>query len=360
MSMIKANKHIEIVRSNGSGLSSMSQESCDAILAVLSKHYASVDITIVNNLSDFETVVQRRPNLVFLGMKFVPVNHALGLADPDKIWIADYLEARGIAYTGSDHAAHEFGVNKPLSKQRVLDAGLNTPKFYVARQAQPQSEGNIFLKFPLFIKPTSRGGGLGIDDDSVANNFEQLRSKVSSIAADLKSDSLVEEYLPGREFSVAILKDEHSAQFFVMPIELIAQPNKHGVRLLSAQIKSSNAECALEVTDEVIKARVNALAIKVFQALGARDYGRIDIRMDKAGTPHFIEANLMPNLFSGYGSFPKACVLNIGLDYEPMILSIVRLGLTRNMDMQGDEFAQNQLVAPAFETASETAKLSLS
>jgi len=360
MSMTKVNKHIEIVRSTGYGLSSMSQASCDAIFDVLCKHYTSVGITIVNDLSDFKAVINRRPDLVFLGMKFVPVDHALGLADPAKAWIADYLDKRGIAYTGSDRMAHEFGVNKPLSKQRVLDAGLNTSKFYVARQNHPQVRDDMPLAFPLFIKPTSRGGGAGIDDNSVANNFVEMESKILSIATRLKSDSLVEEYLPGREFSVGVLKDEYSGEFSVMPIELIAQPNKQGIRLLSAQIKSSNTERALEVTDEIIKTKVTALAINAFHALGARDYGRIDIRMDSAGTPHFLEANLMPNLFSGYGSFPKACVLNMGLDYESMVLRIAGLGLARSTDMIDEEFERNRLIVPALEPAFETVGLTAS
>ncbi|MEK7561901.1 MAG: hypothetical protein AAB541_03505 [Patescibacteria group bacterium] len=355
--MAKIHKHVEIVRSTKRGLSSMSRVSCDGIFTVLSKHYVSVGVTIVNNLSDFETVVERRPDLVFLGMKFVPVDHALGLQDSGKIWIADYLDEHGIAYTGSGQMAHELGVSKPLAKQRVLDAGLSTPKFYVVRQNQPQPEDNIPLEFPLFIKPTSRGGGLGIDDNSVATSLGQLRSKVNSIAADLQSDSLVEEYLPGREFSVAILKDEHSAEFSAMPIELIARPNKNGIRLLSEQVKSSNTERVLEVTDKIIKAKVTALAIDVFHALGARDYGRIDIRMDMAGTPKFLEANLMPNLISWYGSFPKACVLNNKLDFESMILSIVRLGLARNVDMWDDELEQKERVVPTLEAAFEAARL---
>jgi hypothetical protein len=56
--------------------------------------------------------------------------------------------------------------------------------------------------------------------------------------------------------------------------------------------------------------------------------------LDKTGTPQFLEANLIPSLISGYGSFPKACVLNIDLDYEPMILSIVRLALMRRLNLR--------------------------
>jgi D-alanine-D-alanine ligase len=191
---------------------------------------------------------------------------------------------------------------------------------------------NVPLDFPLFIKPTDRGGGLGVDSDSVVHGFDQLRTKVHSITTTFRSDALIEEYLPGREFSVAILKYKNSAGYLAMPIELVAPADKNGSRLLSGQVKSENVEQVLEVTDTIVRSKVITLALAVFDALGARDYGRIDIRLDNNGTPHFLEANLIPSLISGYGSFPKACLLNIGLDYEPMIMTIANLALARNVN----------------------------
>ena len=331
--MAKINKHIIIVRSSTSGLSSMSQESCDGIFAVLSKHYAKVGAKSIDNLADLKALVASKPDLVFLGMKFIPVNPLLGFQDPDKIWISRYLDEHGIAYTGSAHRAHELELNKPLAKQRVLEAGLKTSTFYVAKQNQLLSPEHISLAYPMFIKPTDRGGGLGVDGNSVVHNFEQLRSKVHSITAEIKSDSLIEEYLPGREISVAILKDEYSNEFLVMPIERIVPPDSRGIRMLSPEVKHADAGLSVAVMDKSVKAKVTALAINVFQALGARDYGRIDTRMDSAGVPHFLEANLIPSLIEGYGNFPKACVLNKGLEYEPMIMKIAQLGLLRSIEV---------------------------
>ena len=159
---------------------------------------------------------------------------------------------------------------------------------------------------------------------------------------------LIEEYLPGREFSVAVLKDDFSAGHLAMPIELIAPPDKNGSRILSGSVKSSNAEQALEVTDPVIKSKVTALALDAFYALGARDYGRIDIRLDKTGAPHFLEANLIPSLISGYGSFPKACILNIGLGYEAMIMRIARLGLARNTNVNEENLEPLTMNGPVY------------
>lgn len=327
---MKINKQIEIVSSTMPGLSSMGKESREAICAVLSRHFIRVRVTIVNNLTDLEALAARRPDLVFLGMKFIPENPLLGWQDPDKIWLAEYLDMHGILYTGSDQNAHELELNKPLAKQRVLDTGLKTSPFFVAQQNKPQNMYEISLTFPMFIKPTNRGGGLGIDSDSVVHNFEQLKNKINLITTKHQSDSLIEEYLSGREFSVAILKDEFSDRISVMPLELIAPADKNGVRILSSKVKSADTEQFIAVTDNVIRAKICLLAAKVFRALEARDYGRIDIRMDEFGNPFFLEANLIPSLVNGYGNFPKACMLNMSLGYEQMLLSIVRLAFARS------------------------------
>lgn len=335
--MNKINKHIEIVRSNKIWLSAMSQKSCDAILVVLSKHFTSVGVATVNDFADLEALAITKPDLVFLGMKFVPMNPSLGLKDPEKIWVSDYLGQRGIPCTGSNQLANELERDKPMAKQRIIDANLATSAYFVVKQGQDLIEDDISLTFPLFVKPINRGGGLGIDSASVVRNIQQLRAKVKSIANELKTDSLVEQYLTGREFSVAILQDELSDEYLVMPLEKIAPQDENGERLLSGQIKSADSVRDAEVTDQDIKMSINSLAINVFHALGARDYGRIDVRLDDSGSPQFLEANLIPSLIRGYGSFPKSCLLNMDLDHEPMILRIVNLAFSRSNDICGDE-----------------------
>ena len=326
--MIKENANIKIVRSSIGRLSSISQESGEAILAVLSKYFSDVELVIVNNYIDLELLVLSCPDLVFLGMEYVAANNSTDLFE-DKIWVSDYLDLHGVTYTGSGRIAHENGRHKQLAKQLILDAGLKSSAFRVIGKDQWLDVNDLNLVYPLFIKPTNRGGGLGIDSDSVAHNYEQLDTKVRSIISNYQCDVLVEEYLPGREFSVAILKDIVSDEYLAMPIELVAPADINGNRLLGKQVKSSNAEQAFMVIDGTVKSSVCSLALEVFRTLGARDYGRIDIRLDATGAPHFLEANLIPSLISGYGSFPKACVLNTDMEHEAMIVTIARLGLAR-------------------------------
>jgi D-alanine-D-alanine ligase len=342
--MIKSNKRLEIVRSTTIEFSSMSQESCDAIFRVLSKKYTAVRVSIVNNLADLEAVVARNPDLVFLGIKYILADSDLPTERPGKIWVSAYLDDNNISYTGSNQASHVLERNKHLAKQKVKEAGLKTAPFWVIKASDWPAVEEPPFAYPLFVKPTNRGGGAGVDSESVVHDFKHLLSKVNSISTTLGCDSLVEEFLPGREFSVAILKDEDSESFLVMPIELIAPLDKNNERILSDSVKVSNTESAVEVTDEVVQTEISTLALNVFYALGARDYGRIDIRLAQNGEANFLEANLIPSLIDGYGSFPKACVLNSNIGYEAMIIRIAELGLKRSIDRY-DNFLSSDVSA---------------
>lgn len=227
--MGKINRHIEIVSSTVPSLSSMSKPSREAVRKTLSKHYRRVGITLVDTMSDLEALVHTSPDLVFLGMKFIPKNPSLGINDPDKIWLAEYLADRGIATTGSQTISHRLELSKPIAKKCIAYAGLKTSEYFVAKMGCPLTAAQITIPYPLFVKPANRGGGVGIDSDSIVQNFKQLKQKVDSIAKKHGSDALIEKYLPGREFSVAILKAPIPGGYLAMPIELIAPTNKEGI-----------------------------------------------------------------------------------------------------------------------------------
>ena len=349
--MAKTVARIEIISSTTRGLSSMSPRSQDAACEALSKYYTDVRITQVNDITDLENLVARKPDLAFLGMSFVTIGQDANGEDI-KVWLSGYLEGFGIPYTGSGQLAHDLERNKHLAKERVMAAGLATAAFTVIKQNSPAVESFAELKYPLFVKPTNRGGGAGIDGNSVVHNRQQLDQKIQSIAQVNLADSLVEHYLPGREFSVAILRRGGGKPYSVMPIELAAAPNSNGAQMLGHEMKQSNMEVVSEVSDANLRARLCDFALDVFHALGARDYGRIDIRLDARGEPHFLEANLIPSLIAGYGSFPKACLLNINLDYEPMLLRIVDLALERGQAQEIGTLttASEDVLSPAIVT----------
>jgi D-alanine-D-alanine ligase len=333
---MKINKHIEIVRSSIASLSSMGQKSCNMIAELLSEHYEQVGISTVNDISDLDILIEKQPDLAFLGLKRVFSNSSLGRISKAPPWMAYHLERAGINYTGSKASAIASDFNKPMAKQIVGAAGLKTAAYFTAGDGQYRSAKELPLGFPLFIKPQNEGGGKGIGADSVVRDFKAYRQKVTTLTRDFHSDALVEVYLTGREFSVAILETPGSDELLVMPIELITEQNVDGDSILGHQIKDADTEQVVSVPEGVIRDNIIELASQVFRALGARDYGRVDMRLDQFGTLHFLEANLIPGLafhsFTSY--FTSACMIDQGMDYESMILHIVNLALSRDQDLE--------------------------
>ncbi|MEI7683082.1 MAG: hypothetical protein WCJ24_02140 [Candidatus Saccharibacteria bacterium] len=311
----------------------MSQKSCNEIVTVLQDRY-DVGVSYVNNSEDLEALADKKPDLAFMGVKFVHDQYGR------KIWVSTFLEARGIAHTGSSAAAAALEQDKSLSKQQIINSGLNTPRYLLLKKGEPAQTDSLRLSFPLFIKPSSLGGGAGVDDKSIVHNFKDLTRKIEQLNSVYNSDILVEEYLPGREFSVAVLKNEFSGKLQGMPIEMLPEADVNGDRILSLALKSGSLETPVAaVVDEELREGLIVFALKIFESLGARDYGRIDMRMDEFGVLNFIEANLIPSLINGSGNFPKACEINLGLPHDEMLFRIVQLGLSRNSFTKFDLFA---------------------
>ncbi len=137
---------------------------------------------------------------------------------------------------------------------------------------------------------------------------------------------MVETYLAGKEYSVGIFEDSIDGALRAMPIEIIVKENINGHCILDFDVKKNDEENVIAVSDVIVFDKLSKLAKDSFIALGGKSLGRIDIKMDHFGIPHFIEANLMPGLRTGY--FYRSCVLNLNMSYEDMIFSIANTGLS--------------------------------
>ena len=131
--------------------------------------------------------------------------------------------------------------------------------------------------------------------------------------------------MAGKEYSVGIFEDSIDGALRAMPIEIIVKENVGGHCILDFDVKKNDEESVILVSDTVIFEKLSKLAKDSFKALGGKSLGRIDIKMNHRGIPHFIEANLMPGLRKGY--FYRSCVLNLDMNYDDMIFSIANTGL---------------------------------
>lgn len=325
---MKVQKHVEVACTTNRKFSSMGAKSCQKIIAVLSQYYEHVGVSIINDLSDLEQLVENRPDLVFLGLKRLP--HAGDSVDEsaDDIWISDYLDQNDIIYTGSDVHAMKLEFNKEKAKARVRFAGLPTARSFISAPDRHKYAQSLPLPFPLFIKPLNGGGGRGVGDDSVVRTFSEFKDKVGSIHTRNDSSALVEQYLEGREFSVAVVDSDGFDEAQVMPIEIITTKNSRGDRILGGRVKTEDHELVITIEDHGTRTSVSKLALDVYKTLGGRDLARIDIRMDSVGNLNFLEANFMPAPGSRY--FAGAFNLNKGTSYSELLFNITEIALSRN------------------------------
>jgi len=112
-------------------------------------------------------------------------------------------------------------------------------------------------------------------------------------------------------------------------VEVIPPISTHGLRILGAQTKKDDSEKMIEIVDTEVKDRVSTLAIEAFNALGVRDFGRIDIKTDNHGECFFMEANLVPGMTYGSSYFPQACHIADELSYAKVLQLMLAGGLGR-------------------------------
>ena len=322
---IKINKSIEIVIVHNPGEKNFHQDNVgiileeNKILKILSKRYVDVSITKINNKKDLDRLLKRRPDLVFSGVKYFNF-------DNEKVWLNDCLEAYDIPYIASSRAALDNESDKNVAKKLMLKAKIKTADFFVTNPEEYKNASSIPISFPLFIKPIKGGDSRGIDSNSVAYNFANFKKKVLEIRTKHNLSSLVETYLPGKEYSVGIFQDSIKGTLRAMPIEIVVKKNINGHCILDFDVKKDDEEKVIAVTDAKIFKKLSKLAKKAFKALGGKSLGRIDIKMNHQGVPHFMEANLMPGLRKGY--FYRSCLLNLDMNYDDMIFNIANTGLS--------------------------------
>lgn len=283
---------------------------------------------MVDYEDDLNVLLSQKPDVVFLGMKRIPRKITSSDSHPFT-WLSKFLDQHNIPYTGSAESAMVLDVDKASAKSLLAKSGLKTAPHFMAYTGQFTNVSQLPIPFPLFVKPPNLGGGKGIDENSLVRNFKDYKIKIKPLKDNNNSEALVESYLPGRDFTVSLLKKIDRPDKYIATLELVAPPNKNGFRILGEKVKQDNAEVYTLLEDSELKNDIEQLALSAFNELGARDYARIDLRLDEKVVPHFLEVNLIPSILEGYGSFQKTCELSFGMNYDDMLLHIVELALHR-------------------------------
>ncbi len=316
---------IEIVTTQNESLNETgfgSLKACNSVLDSIERIGHDVKLNICKSKRDLDGVVKKNPDLVVLAVKYI------SLQNENNIWLSDYFYRHGINFTGSSREVLRFDSNKISAKLYLANKGIKTARYFTAIPEQYQCASELPIKFPLFLKPIDAANGNGIDDLSFVTIFSEFKSKVLSLHRRFNMPILVEEYLDGREFTVSIINTPNN-ELTISPIEIVPPESKNGLRILGQKVKSDDSEELKSIEDDKIKNKVIKLAVNSFLTLGVRDFGRIDVRANKAGDCFFIEANLLPGMTCDSSYFPKSCEIEHALNYDEVIQLMLKSGLFR-------------------------------
>ena len=231
------------------------------------------------------------------------------------------LELYGVPYTFSDALVCAATLDKAIAKRLAAQAGLRTPAFAVVRTAADAEA--VALRYPLFAKPLAEGTGKGIDQNSKIDDAKQLKTVCAELLARHRQPVLVEEFLPGREFTVGIVGTGAAARVVgTMEIEMRKKDEPAIYSFLNKEECESRIVYHSIQDDMTLKAEVETLALGSFRAMECRDGGRVDIRCDADGRPCFIEINPLAGLHPTHSDLPMIATQE-GVPYKTLIKAIL-------------------------------------
>ena len=231
------------------------------------------------------------------------------------------LELYDIPYTFSDALVCAATLDKAIAKRLVAQAGLATPAFAVVRtEADIET---VSLRYPLFAKPLAEGTGKGVDQNSKIDSPQQLKAVCATLLEDHCQPVLVEEFLPGREFTVGVVGTAAAARVVgTMEIEMRKKDEPAIYSYLNKEECESRIIYHPIQDDMTLKAKVESLALNSYRVLECRDGGRVDIRCDAAGQPCFIEVNPLAGLNPSHSDLPMIATQE-GMPYQELIKAIL-------------------------------------
>jgi D-alanine-D-alanine ligase len=238
------------------------------------------------------------------------------------------LEMAGIPFVGADALTLGLTLDKVMAKKIFIAEKIPTPKFFEISSTAELANTNHH-KFPLIVKPRFEGSSKGLSENSRVANREELLKQVDYIVNAYKQPALVEEFISGQEFTVALVGNDPVEVLPIVQIKIDGKLKLNDKFYTFARITSDRLEyiCPAKIPQE-LKKKIDELALKTYKAVECRDFGRVDFRVDNEGRPYVLEINPLPSL-STEDVF-KLVAENTGITYEQMIGKILNSAIKRH------------------------------
>jgi D-alanine-D-alanine ligase len=289
-----------------------SEKTIDALINAI-RAGGNVCEFLEGDITLFDAICKFKPDICF--------NICEGhFGDSREAQVPAILEMLQIPYTGSKLLTLALALDKPMTKRILTYHDLPTPPYQTfERVDEPLSPD---MTFPLFVKPSREGTGMGVSGKSIVNNTEELREQVDLIIKRYKQPALVEKFIEGREVTVGVVGNligpvarrlpendtaprVQSGLRFFPPMEVDLKPFETTDMVYSNRLKVALADqlnylCPAPLEDEMID-ELNWLTAAVFRVCGAFDVSRVDFRLDanEEWRPYILEINPLPGLSPG-------------------------------------------------------------
>jgi D-alanine-D-alanine ligase len=269
-------------------------------------------------------LLEVQPDIVF--------NIAEGLRGPSReAQIPAILEMLGIPYTGSDPVTLGICLDKARAKEILSFYKIPTPEFHVISSLEELHRRVV--AFPSIVKPLHEGSSKGVLNASIVRTTEELVEQVKRVLENYNEPALVEKFLPGREYTVAMMGNGPTLRVFpIVEIRLDRLPPEANP-LYSYEAKwvwdqvdhpVDMYDCPAKI-DADLERRIKETCLNAFRVLRCRDWCRIDLRLDEKGIPNVIELNPLPGILPNpddHSSYPMAA-RSAGLSYNAMLNTVL-------------------------------------
>jgi D-alanine-D-alanine ligase len=318
-----------------------SEHTVEALVDAIRSHghvceFQEGDLTLLDTLGKF------KPDICFN----ICESH---FGDAREAQIPALLEMLRIPYTGSKVMTLALALDKPMTKRILTYHDLPTPPFQVfEREDDPLSED---MEFPMFVKPSREGTGMGVSAKSIVNNKAELKEQVVYVLQTYRQPALVERYIEGREVTVGLVGNLigpvarrmpvddgaphiQAGLLFLPPLEVDLQPYVETDVVYSGRLK---VELAKDLNylipapiDPELKEDLNWYTAAVFRVTGGLDVSRVDFRLDKNDNlkPYILEINPLPGLSPGISDLVMEAEA-VGISHAELVNLILEAALKR-------------------------------
>ena len=230
--------------------------------------------------------------------------------------IQGVLETLGVPYTGSGVLASAIGIDKITTKRIWLAEGIPTPAWRIGRPDTDWMQVVAELGEALVIKPAREGSTIGIT--KLSSRDRQELEQAFAAAARHDEHVLVEELVPGRELTCAILGEGETAR--ALPLIEIRAPGANYDYHSKYFSDETQYLCPAPI-DAALAQRISEVSVQAYRVLGARGWGRVDVMLRDDGSFSLLEINTSPGM-TGHSLVPMAARA-VGLSYEDLVLEIL-------------------------------------